>query len=256
MPTHIRATVLLIVALTVAVSTSLSSLRPRQPTGEVAQDQKALQRPQDEDEEQYPTVDYDSLGAADPEKKEKRKVKNARHDKSHIVKEDNPMVRRSVYHSEWDLGLPALPIARSGIIISGVVLDANAYLSNDRTGIYSEFTVKVDDILKSNGSASLTLGGAISVERSGGAVRYPSGRKLLYVVAAQRMPRVGHRYLFFLEGGGFDQNFVVVTAYELKTEHVVPLDDAQQFRQYNGVKVADFLEMVRSSVAQLNPGAR
>lgn len=110
MPTHIRATVLLIVALTVAVSTSLSSLRPRQPTGEVAQDQKALQRPQDEDEEQYPTVDYDSLGAADPEKKEKRKVKNARHDKSHIVKEDNPMVRRSVYHSEWDLGLPALPI--------------------------------------------------------------------------------------------------------------------------------------------------
>ena len=40
--------------------------------------------------------------------------------------------------SEWDVYLPALPTAQSDAIILGEILDAGAFVSNDKTGAYSD----------------------------------------------------------------------------------------------------------------------
>src|SRR5215207_7669310 len=106
MPDYIKAIVLITVALVVAASTALSPRRGDETIAKAAQGGKAAKEQQSEAETHYPTVDYDSPELTDPAQQTKRKIKNARYDKKHFVKEDNPSsdVRKSVYYSDWDLG--------------------------------------------------------------------------------------------------------------------------------------------------------
>ena len=83
----------------------------------------------------------------------------------------------------------------SSVIVIGDVLHSEAHLSEDKRGVYSEFTIRLVEVLKGD---SFWPGSEMVVERLGGYVRYPDGRKLLYRVGTGGMPRVGARYLFFL----------------------------------------------------------
>ena len=77
-----------------------------------------------------------------------------------------------------DLNLPALPLAESTAVIGGQIRDAKAYLSNDKTGVYSVFTIQIDQVLKNSAQLSVLAGTSIEVERDGGRVRFPNGRTL------------------------------------------------------------------------------
>src|SRR5215475_5547766 len=50
---------------------------------------------------------------------------------------------------------PALPISQSDMIIIGKVTDAQAYISEDETSIYSEFTVGIEHALKARASINI-----------------------------------------------------------------------------------------------------
>jgi hypothetical protein len=45
----------------------------------------------------------------------------------------------------------ALPTHISNAVVIGEVTDAKAYLSEDRTSVYSEFTIRVGEVLKKAG---------------------------------------------------------------------------------------------------------
>src|SRR5258708_32167306 len=51
-------------------------------------------------------------------------------------------------NAHWWLGIPALPVPQSDAIVIGEVLGGRAYLSNNRSVVYSEFPVLVEDVLK------------------------------------------------------------------------------------------------------------
>ncbi|HXU34839.1 MAG TPA: hypothetical protein VN937_00470 [Blastocatellia bacterium] len=153
-------------------------------------------------------------------------------------------------HTHWNIGLPPLPVTESQVIAIGDVTDAAAFQSEDRTGVYSEFSIKIIDILKNKTAFPLTVGGLIVTGREGGVVRLKSGSLFLVRINDQGMPRVDRRYLFFLKYDNESQTYHIVTAYELKSERVIPLDGGDQFSAYRGQDVRAFLNLVHETVAQ------
>ena len=153
--------------------------------------------------------------------------------------------------------MPALPIAQSDAVVLGEVTDAQAYLSDDRSGIYSEFTIRIDELLKNDSQSSLAAGNMAVAERPGGKVRFPSGKVQRYGIDKQGMPRVGGRYVLFLKSNGAGQDFSIVTGYELLNGTVFPLDSVRSgngnsalpFDTYKGANEINFLASLRDAVA-------
>jgi hypothetical protein len=150
--------------------------------------------------------------------------------------------------------LPALPIAESDVIVMGKVTDAQAHLSDDKTGVYSEFPVEVSEVLKDT-AKSISIGSTISTTRTGGAVRFASGKVQEYRINRQGMPVSGSQYVLFLkrEEAG---DFTILTGYELSNGIITPLDGedtsdpraALSFAYYSNVAEAQFIQDLRSAI--------
>ena len=113
--------------------------------------------------------------------------------------------------------------------------------------VFSNFEVRVDEVLKGH----LNIGTVINIQRVGGFVKYPGGRKVLFRLIGNGMPGVGSRYVFFLNV--VDEDYTILTAYELAAEGVVPLDNATQFQAYKGVSEISFTATLRDAISRAIP---
>jgi len=185
----------------------------------------------------------------DPAERALRLARSSRYDGRGSVTFDeaspNTTGRSSI--SEWYLYLPALPTADSDAVVSGRIVDAKGYLSSDRTGAYSEFTVLIDRVLK-DGRGSLQPGGSVIAEREGAIVNLPDGRLIRYEIAYQGMPQVGRRYVLFLKYNAPGDDYQILTGYELRDGRVSPVDEADHFAAYNDSTEERFLSVVREAV--------
>jgi len=187
----------------------------------------------------FPIADFSNTGPTDAKRKERGKKRdNSKWAVHHNATSDSTVVVDSV-----DTTLPGLPVEKAAGVITGVVYDAKAYLSNDKSGVYSSFLVIIDDVLKNPGR--LAVGKTIEIEREGGRVRFPSGRLHLYMVAEQDMPHTGSRYVFFLAKTEEDSVFEVITGYEIRGDGIYSLDELPQTRSYDGTPAATFLQELR-----------
>jgi hypothetical protein len=153
-----------------------------------------------------------------------------------------------------------LPTQISDAVVVGNVTDAKAYLSEDKTAVYSEFTVHVWDVLKNSQVLPFEVGTSVTVLRPGGGVRFPSGKVRRFLVAGRGLPHTGGRYAFFLKYDDLAQAYYIVTAYELLGGKVFPLDGVPQYgtsthpfasyRRYANADEGAFLVEVRSAVIQ------
>lgn len=209
------------------------------------------------DENQWPVVEYTASELSAGEKhNSERSTKKNRYDKSYlqVVKPTGGEVR-SVLINDWEVGFPAIPVNLSDAVVIGEVLDSQAHLSTDKTGVYSEFTVRADEVLKVHPDIPLTAGNSIEIERPGGRVKSDKGI-MRYSVSKQGMPRISRRYLFFLKY--IDQeNFSILTGYELRAGRVFPIDGASVeggektvFDIYMDSDETSFLKTVRDAIGQ------
>ena len=143
--------------------------------------------------------------------------------------------------------MPALPTSESDAVILGEIEDAKGYISNDKTGAYSEFSVRIIEVFKGD-EKSLSSGSSIIVERVGATVQLPSGRTILYSVAGKGLPRKGHKYIFFLKYNNDGQDYTVLTGYQLHKNSVQPLDPVDPFISYSKSEIGNFLTAVRTSL--------
>jgi hypothetical protein len=179
------------------------------------------------DDDARPIVDFNDRNNVDPNEKAARKLKNARYDKHGAVySQPNPSSGEVVWEPEWWVGLTDLPVEKSDLLIEGIVERSRAFLSEDKTGVYSEFTIKVSNVLRTTGDLAVNLGDDVVIERFGGKVRYPNGQVVLYRIEGQGAPMVGKRYLFFLAKAG-QGNYKLLTAYEIQGKSVFPLDGSR-----------------------------
>lgn len=151
---------------------------------------------------------------------------------------------------------PAFPVT-SDVIVMGMVREARAYLSEDRTYVYSEVSVSIEQIFKADPQYGLKAGGTVTGDRVGGAVRFPSGKILRRGWWGRRIPSTGHRYLLFLKDMG-DSGFSIVTGYELTGKGVLPLDgllgdSSSVFSNYERLRntsEASLLDAVRKAISE------
>lgn len=198
---------------------------------------------------QFPTVDYDVTEVGNtPDENARRKEKNSRYDKRYFVSKDpNPGVSESAVILEG-YKVPALPANQSSLIVVGEVLDSHAHLSNDRSGIYTEQSIRIQEIIKNTVSSHLTAGHVITGERQGGIVRYQNGHRRLYHLAEEGMPSAGRRYVLFLGAIEHSKDYRILTGYELSPNGVVPIDTSRQFKTYEGYDPDSFLKVVRAAI--------
>lgn len=250
--------ILVLVLMVVATASTLSVNKFRQQDGQEPSPSKEKRTfSKDEFESQYPMTDFSVAEPTDPAKKAKRKVRDKRYNK----KEQIPISEYStniVGFIDWEVGLPALPVAQSRVVLIGRVKDAQALLSSDKEAVYSEFTVQFKEVLKKEGSEVLSPDGFITITRGGGRVRFPSGHITLQHIAGQGMPRVGREYVFFLTRDDQEQDFHILTAYELRGNSVMPVDfpSDHPINQYIGADKASFMSALRLAVANPQPATQ
>ena len=205
----------------------------------------------------FPIVDFYDPEPLELNEKKVRETKGRRYTNKYLgqISEDTHQIFSIV---DWDVGLPAFPVERSAAVVIGKVRSARAYLTPDKTGIYSEFTVAIDTIVKNDADNIIKAEDTITVERNGGRARMPSGKLVLSWVNHQNMPRVGGRYLLFLtndlqtpEDTGKD--FYILTGYELRDGQVHMLDDTQPnhpITRYKGKTETTLLTDLYNTVAK------
>lgn len=171
---------------------------------------------------------------------------------------DTPKDARTGHGSSagFPLRIPALPASETDTVLVGEVVSFQPYFSNDRTSIYHELTVRIEQVLK-DGSSIAKENGSIVIFGEGGALRLPNGK-----VAKQFVPppvendiRVGGRYVLFLLYRREVEAFLVWKPWELRTGHAIPMarsdirDAETGSSPYGGMNGAAFLNEVRNSVA-------
>lgn len=209
-------------------------------------------RPQDQAEQgpdatSLPVTDYNAPKSTSA----KRKAKGARYHNRlpmAIDPEGNDMPSSSTAH--WWVNLSALPADKSDAIVVGDVRDAQAFLNDDNTGIYSEFNVRINEVLKDD--AASPLAGMVTGERAGGAVKFANGRTRSFRMNEMGFPRVGGRYVFFLQRNPDGQDYTILTGYELRGGRAFALDgdNKSRFRVHDGTDEAAFLSEVRAAIGQ------
>ena len=250
--TLLTVTIVLIVISTITVIAAFQTQQSKGvPTNQ--QDEETLK-------EQFPIADFNAKEPSDPVKKAKRKDKSKKYDKP--ISALTNTTTNKVTHLDWEVGLSALPVTKSDAVVIGEVAEAQAFLSEDKTEAYSEFTLRVDEVLKNDQRTPISQGSSIIIERAGGRVRFPSGHIALSFVSGQGMPRVGRRYALFLThnfsifGGIQEQDFYILTGYELHSGKVIPLDnpgDHPLATAYKGADESAFISDLRSAIANPHP---
>lgn len=198
-------------------------------------------------EDRYPVVDADEPEPSDPLKRGKLKMQKLHYDKNAPFSPPGPKDAEVAFLPESQFNFPALPVAKSDAIIIGEVLNAEAHRSENKLNVFSNFEVKVDEVLKGN----LTTGSVINVQRIGGFVNYPNSKKVLFRLVGNGMPAVGARYAFFLNT--LDEDYRILTGYELGAEGVMPLDNSRQFESHSRENETDFLKTLRDAVSRVVP---
>lgn len=199
--------------------------------------------------ERFPTVDYKEQELLDTEKSAQRKEKQKRYNDGKLVySQVEASIQESVFTPEPHFTFPSLPVAESDAIVVGVIGTGQAHLSENKKNIFSEFTLVVEDVLKSKLSG-VAQGTVLTLDRIGGHVKYPNGQTVLYRIAGINMPQTGSRYLFFLTAKHNQQDLSILTGYELTQNGVIPLDEElPQVSGLTGVSEADILQRVRNLI--------
>ena len=216
----------LLAALIVAVATMLVALSHQDPGSLAFTAQEKTNK--SEVEKKMPIAIYSASLPADSAERNIRLARSSRYDKRYTVPfdETSPDTTRRSTISDWYLYMSALPVAESDLVVIGEVTDAHGYLSMDRTGAYSEFAIRVDDVFK--GDSRLSSSTTIAV-REGADVQLPTGRIIRYEIVYQGMPRIRQRYLFFLKHNEQGKDYAILIGYELRNNRVFPLDEVEPF---------------------------
>jgi hypothetical protein len=218
---------------------------------------KKQQRP-DIDFTHFPIVDLEAPQPSDATERAKRTTKAKKYNGKHggVI---NESMNRAFLVNESLVDLPALPVERSSAVILGEITSAAAYLSEDKTQVYSEFAIRIQAVLKNDTSQNLNADTSIEADRFGGRVRLPSGKIFISAVDNQDMPHIGGRYLLFLTHsnlwGGNDQDYHILMGYEIRGGKVFPLDltsPTNPISRYEGRDEAVLLTDLSSALARVS----
>lgn len=196
-----------------------------------------------------PVVDYEANYKAstisDPKVQALRQVRSSRYSR----RAPEPLGEFAsvdfALHTDWEIGLQSLPVSQSDVVILGKVVEAQAYLSSDKMGVYSEFRIRIEKVLKNSKSPIKDF---LIGEREGGVIRFSSGRLLPYKIYHQRLPRPQRNYIFFLRRNDQGEDYHIITGYEIRHGRISPLDELEKFAVFKDFDKAEFLNLLQETI--------
>ena len=200
-------------------------------------------------EDVVPTADFDALDAGDSKDKDIRKKRGKKY-KTRIplgkMEDQTAVFEIPSPHSQIE---PAFPIEQSDLIIIGNIKGSRAFVSSDKTAVYSEFDVTVDQTFRNRTDQVIGPESVLVAERIGGNVRFASGRVQRRGNSGRNLPQPGKQYVLFLKWDDEGKDYLILTGYEVRGETVYPLDgfkdeDPRIFSNYSRYKNASYLEFI------------
>jgi len=168
-------------------------------------------------------------------------------DPGRLVEGEQTTIKVRIY--EYSRDFEPFPAAQAALVIVGTVTRSQGFVSADRTYIYSDFHISVEEILKGDPSAKISIGSTVIASRPGATVDFPSGHTRQFVIEKQGLPKIGSKYLFFLRKAEPDlpeYEIIVSGAYEISEGRAHPLDDYQP--KLEGVPALVLMEQARKAV--------
>lgn len=215
-------------------------------------------RLQQKNEEEIPVVDLYSSKENELKYDEIRKERGQKYNKGNSLEEVessiSELLELPLSHAP---SKPALPVIQSDAIVIGTINNTQAFLSSDKSYVYSEFTVQIEKTLKNKSSIELNPDNIITAERSGGIVRFSSDRTLRLGVSGQGFPTKNNRYLLFLKWSESGKDFLILTGYKLQNGKVTPLDGDiknnefsiyKNYKLYKNKDESSFIQAVRNAI--------
>jgi len=151
------------------------------------------------------------------------------------------------------VGLPIL----GSIVVIGTVTSSNAYVTQDHTGMFSEYKVAVEEVLKPDPESGISVRDEITAWRSGGSLQFPAGHITHFITAGRGFPEVGTQYVFFLrQPDKTVRDYAINTAYSLKDQLVLALDDIVYNRPFDGMPANGFLDKLRQEINARQQGGK
>ena len=207
-----------------------------------------------DDKSQDAWVGYDSPPISDPAEFERRQRISSRYDNRQLVLR-TVEAEYSVHTISCGYREPLLPVKKSALIFVGEVLKAKVFLSNDKSGVYTEFTLRVDDVLKNTDKLKPAT---VVTDRDGGVVAYPNGFKVPYESGNAKLYVPATKYLFFLATDDKSPNFKVLTSYDLSSSTSWSMEEGgwtfETFKTMHehlkSLTRSSFVEMVRELISQ------
>jgi hypothetical protein len=144
---------------------------------------------------------------------------------------------------------PGIPVSVVTAVVIGTVLSGNSFISKNHTAVYSDYQVRIDEILK-QGPTALAVGDQVVASRAGGAIHFPSGHRTNFLIIGHGLPEIDSQYVLFLWKTvpnqpvweiGFD------SGYQLKNGRVYALDEVNE-RYYDSMSVSVFLDLVKKAI--------
>lgn len=198
----------------------------------------------------YGITDYNAELPLDLAERKKRNRSNQRYDnQGWVEKNPHPETGKIGRYTESEPP-PTIPAQESDLIVTGRVVGAATHLSNDKSGVYSEYRVKVDQILKNSLPFDLSPGGFLKIDRAGGAVRYPHGQIVVYLDLVNDLPESGREYLLFLKSDRNSENYAVITLYELQDTKTIPLDRGRAADDIKRMGKSAFVKTVKDKLSK------
>jgi len=210
--------------------------------------------PESADDQERRQVREQSFHGPDPDHLYKQLYPEIKDPGTKLVDGDTETTDLKIYDYAGGM-IRTLPAGTSAAVIIGTVLSGKAYLFHDHSYVYSDYSIRIDEILKPDAAAGLVVGGQLVAYRPGGAIRFPAGHVRNVLNQGQGYPKVGAQYLFFLSRPDVnirEYGMTLFATYELSNGQVFPLDDGMD--QYEGKSQTVLLDQVKKLIATSKNG--
>lgn len=200
---------------------------------------------------------------SDPHDRALRRTKNKRYNTggADLTARDGQLrqqeERERFVEHYWLRDQSLFPASEADIVILGTLVRAQPYLSTDRSSIYTELTIRVEEVIKSYPQTAAAVNANLVIDRLGGALRLASQQIVRLDLPNQGPGRLrdGERYVLFAKNTHEGLDLEMLTGFELRASQVYGLvsDGGVSFRSRRGVpenlaQEEPFLEAMRKAV--------
>lgn len=155
--------------------------------------------------------------SSNPKEREFRRAKNRRYNNGGSdLAGQRPQNSEIFFEHIWP-AVEFIPADESAVVVVGRVIKVQPYLSSDRSRIYTEITISVEDFLKRNEQNRVTANKTVVIDRLGGSLELKTGQNVRDDIQIDNLGnlKLDKRYVVFAQAINDGNDLSLIKSYEL-----------------------------------------